>query len=89
MAKVKNRRDNHNTKRPSSRAAYGESSGSRQLRSEKRTTPQKRDFDYRQESKDFEQLNPNILVGRNPVTEALKNGREIDKLMVSSSEGSM
>ena len=89
MAKVKNRRDNHNTKRPSSRAAYGESSGSRQLRSEKRTTPQKRDFDYRQESKDFEQLNPNILVGRNPVTEALKNGRKIDKLMVSSSEGSM
>jgi len=28
-------------------------------------------------------------VGRNPVTEALKSGREIDKLVVSSTEGSM
>ena len=31
----------------------------------------------------------NIIVGRNPVTEALRSGREIDKLMVSSEEGSM
>ena len=30
-----------------------------------------------------------IIVGRNPVTEALKSGREIDKLVVSSAEGSM
>ena len=33
--------------------------------------------------------NSNIIVGRNPVTEALKSGREIDKLVVSSAEGSM
>ena len=31
----------------------------------------------------------NIIVGRNPETEALRSGREIDKLMVSSEEGSM
>ena len=31
----------------------------------------------------------NILVGRNPVTEALRAGREIDKLLVSSREGSI
>lgn len=31
----------------------------------------------------------NVIVGRNPVTEALKSGREIDKLMVSSEDGSM
>ena len=31
----------------------------------------------------------NIIVGRNPVTEAFRSGREIDKLMVSSEEGSM
>lgn len=31
----------------------------------------------------------NILVGRNPVTEALRAGREIDKILVSSKEGSI
>ena len=31
----------------------------------------------------------NVIVGRNPVTEALKSGREIDKLMVSAEDGSM
>ena len=31
----------------------------------------------------------NVIVGRNPVTEALKAGREIDKILVSSREGSI
>ncbi|MGN1334454.1 MAG: 23S rRNA (guanosine(2251)-2'-O)-methyltransferase RlmB [Anaerovoracaceae bacterium] len=31
----------------------------------------------------------NIIVGRNPVAEALKSGRDIDKLMVSAEEGSV
>ena len=31
----------------------------------------------------------NIIVGRNPVTEALKSGRDIDKLMISTEDGSM
>lgn len=30
-----------------------------------------------------------MIIGRNPVIEALKNGREVDKLCVSSKEGSM
>lgn len=38
---------------------------------------------------DFEQPSVNVIVGRNPVTEALKSGREIDKLLVSATEGSM
>ena len=107
MAKVKNRRDNHNTKRPSSRAAYssyGESAGSSAMKSGAkkvgkggtagagsgvgRRTTYKPEGAY-DTDKDFAEGNPNVLVGRNPVTEALKNGREIDKLMVSSSEGSM
>ncbi len=31
----------------------------------------------------------NMIVGRNPVTEALKSGRDIDKIMVSAEDGSM
>ena len=98
MAKVKNRRDNHNTKRPSSRAAYasfGESAGSSAMKNgaKKSAAGAGRRPSYKSEGgydaeRDFEP-NPNVIVGRNPVTEALKNGREIDKLMVSSSEGSM
>ena len=97
MAKVKNRRDNHNTKRPSSRAAYasyGESSGSREMRGERKSRPERParpDRAGREQFADrgFDEPNPNVIVGRNPVTEALKNGREIDKLVVSSAEGSM
>ncbi|MCI8608480.1 MAG: 23S rRNA (guanosine(2251)-2'-O)-methyltransferase RlmB [Firmicutes bacterium] len=36
-----------------------------------------------------EQQNTNIIIGRNPVMEALKNDREVDKLLISSREGSM
>ena len=36
-----------------------------------------------------EKPNGSLLVGRNPVTEALKAGRDIDKILVSSKEGSM
>ena len=32
MAKVKNRRDNHNIKRPKSHAGYGESAGTGEMR---------------------------------------------------------
>lgn len=38
----------------------------------------------------FEERNENVIIGRNPVMEALKSGREIDKLLVSGgAEGSM
>ena len=102
MAKVKNRRDNHNTKRPSSRAAYasyGESAGSRGLKDGAKKPSAgrggaagagagsgRRNFE---DDREFGEPNPNVIVGRNPVTEALKNGREIDKLVVSSAVGSM
>lgn len=42
-----------------------------------------------QAAADFGQMPGNVIVGRNPVTEALKSGREIDKLLVSATEGSM
>ncbi len=89
MAKVKNRRDNHNIKRPKSGAGYakfGESTGTTRVKedfSPKKTVkkPVERSFEPREE-------NTNIIVGRNPVIEALKSGREIDKILVTSREGS-
>lgn len=115
MAKVKNRRDNHITKRPKSGSAYeresqGEGSctskgrGSKKndgnalsLKTVRNTVPYRDDFDRKMSrrenpSDDFifdEDISDNILIGRNPIMEAMKNGREIDKLLVSSTEGSM
>ncbi len=102
MAKVKNRRDNHNIKRPKSHAGYGESSGTMEMRerSERRTpakgaserrapaSKEKRNRESRPEY-DRRENDANIIIGRNPVTEALKAGREVDKLLVTSREGSM
>ena len=117
MAKVKNRRDNHNIKRPKSHAGYGESQGTREMREQsgsRRSSGQKdsgqgyrkpasagsRPTYDRKESRpqrsqsqsSFDRTNEpdaNVIIGRNPVTEALKAGREIDKLLVTSREGSM
>ncbi|MBO5994876.1 MAG: 23S rRNA (guanosine(2251)-2'-O)-methyltransferase RlmB, partial [Firmicutes bacterium] len=99
MAKVKNRRDNHNIKRPKSGAGYGESGGTRELRDKRppKDISQKRSFDRsydrgpqrpRFDRPVFEK-DENVIIGRNPVTEALKAGREVDKLLVTSREGSM
>lgn len=40
-------------------------------------------------TKEAAKTKENLIVGRNPITEALKSGREIDKLMVSAEDGSM
>lgn len=87
MAKVKNRRDNHSIKRPKSSAGYKafENKDEKPKKSTRPYTKQKKtekDFD-------FEKENKNILIGRNPVSEALKSGREIDKIYVSNREGSI
>lgn len=98
MAKVKNRRDNHNIKRPKSHAGYGESGGTSELRGsyggrrEERSSRDKQQKPRRRESeplRERKETDANIIIGRNPVTEALKAGREIDKLLVTSREGSM
>lgn len=101
MAKVKNRRDNHNIKRPKSHAgysSYGESRGTGELRSERKSAPSGREGgrnsgEGRRENRDARRKEDtpdvNIIIGRNPVTEAFKAGREIDKLLVTSREGSM
>lgn len=98
MAKVKNRRDNHNIKRPKSSAGYGESAGTRELRRDRaqreefKREPRDRRTPARTRERTFvteEKQDSNIIIGRNPVIEALKAGREIDKLLVTSREGSM
>ena len=47
--------------------------------------PLRRSFEERENR----EPDANIIIGRNPVTEALKAGREVDKLLVTSREGSM
>lgn len=119
MAKVKNKRENHTTKRGTYGYGYGPKEtekGSRGGYGEKQARSRREGFAERenrgrafspQERKDrgmefsparrkptqaeadFEQPSGNVIVGRNPVTEALKSGREIDKLLVSATEGSM
>lgn len=121
MAKVKNRRDNHELKRPKSQAGYtsreerekernsrvehyraksGQKTGSAykapktyssgDSRFNKGAKPERRDFEREKTRVDRnDEVNTNIIVGRNPVTEALKSGREVDKLLVTSREGSM
>ena len=102
MAKVKNRRDNHNIKRPKSHAGYGESAGTGEMRerasrsrqadaSKPRRTGASSETRGRRSFQEREDREPdaNIIIGRNPVTEALKAGREVDKLFVTSREGSM
>ena len=99
MAKVKNRRDNHNIKRPKSHAGYGESAGTGEMRerasrsrqadaSKPRRTGASSETRGRRSFEERENREPdaNIIIGRNPVTEALKAGREVDKLLVTSRE---
>lgn len=129
MAKVKNRRDNHETKRgryyaergrevpgregsgTGRRDGRGQSAGHSTAKSAGRSAarPDRAQRversayrDDRRESFDpfgrsdrydrengFGEPDPNVIIGRNPVTEILKNDRPVDKLMVSSREGSM
>ena len=119
MAKVKNKRANHDTKRGRYYAERGrempghetqgrngstgkqERSGNagRADRSANAGRPSRPTKPKRAERTDFaggwektdrnDQPDTNLIIGRNPVTEALKSGREVDKLMISSREGSM
>ena len=113
MAKVKNKRENHTTKRGTYGYGYGpkeNANGSRSGRGGQRggrgtsadRSERRSGFssaDRRERYAEFSpekrhaaadlQMPGNVIVGRNPVTEALKNGREIDKLVVSATEGSM
>ena len=123
MAKVKNKRENHVTKRGTYGHGYGpkdsqeagrgcrgqnaggagQNSGRGQGTGRPHSSNSKggrasgsdnsnrgyRDREFQGYDSDFAQAPSNIICGRNPVTEALKSGREIDKLVVSSTEGSM
>ena len=110
MAKVKNRRDNHDTKRGRYYAARGmempgkDGAGRREggrdgrgqgadraARGERSARPAARreSFDPFEKNDRFGEPDPNVIIGRNPVTEILKNDRPVDKLMVSAREGYM
>ena len=115
MAKVKNRRDNHDTKRgryyasrgmempgkegagrrEGSRDGRGQGAGRPSGERKPRPAARRESFDPfekpdRYDRGDrFGEPDPNVIIGRNPVTEILKNDRPVDKLMVSSREGSM
>lgn len=113
MAKVKNKRENHTTKRgtygygygpkenaDSSRSGRGGQRGGRGSSADR--SDRRKDFSFADRKDRYAEFSPekryaeagtqepgNVIVGRNPVTEALKSGREIDKLVVSATEGSM
>ncbi len=113
MAKVKNKRENHTTKRGTYGYGYGpkeNADGSRNGRGGQRggrgsfadrdgrrsgsfsADRRERYAEFSPEKRHADadlQMPSNVIVGRNPVTEALKSGREIDKLVVSATEGSM
>ena len=107
MAKVKNRRDNHDTKRGRYYAARGmempgkEGAGRREGGRDGRSAAagkaadrsargtRRESFDPFEKNDRIQEADPNLIIGRNPVTEILKNDRPVDKLMVSSREGSM
>ncbi len=105
MAKVKNKRENHTTKRGTYGYGYGpknQNEGSGQAGQKK---PAARRADSESGSRndtpgigkiggtfafaENAETGENLIVGRNPVTEALKSGRQIDKLVACSTEGSM
>lgn len=117
MAKVKNKRENHTTKRGTYGYGYGPKetaggnrSGQGSQRAGRRSAPDRNDrrneFSSEERKARYAEFSPekqyrahtgadggtlpaHVIVGRNPVAEALKSGREIDKLVVSATEGSM
>lgn len=95
MAKVKNKRENHNTKREQyyrerGRDFYPQKSSSQrngsQMGGSQRRVSSARKEPFTEERPMEER---SLLIGRNPVMEALRSGREIDKLLVSGREGSL
>lgn len=98
MAKVKNKRENHTTKRGTYGHGYGPKDDTANKRAASARAAQRNEKGSRSEAGErsydsavslAEHSAANIIVGRNPVIEAVKNGREIDKLLVSVTEGSM
>ncbi len=107
MTKVKNKRENHDTKRvryyaergreyskttpKSGGVAENKRSHGDKDRDKAKDINRDRDRDRYSDRDRYRegQAADNVIIGRNPVMEALKSGREVDKLMVSGREGSM
>ena len=79
-------RDRHDFERRDERRPYGDKPAfERGPRPERRDD--RREFDRRPERPmDEEPMESNLLVGRNPIREALKAGRDIEKLLVARGE---
>lgn len=68
---------------------YGAGAGQRERAVSKDFAQSDRGTGYGAGYGSYGEPDANIIIGRNPVMEALKNDREVDKLMISSREGSM
>ncbi len=95
MAKRDNPRlRNENNKRSGKNTRAQKQAAAQRKEAPKRERRPRPSFDDRgmgrgYDDRSFEERNSNVIIGRNPVMEALKSGREIDKILVSSGEGSI
>ena len=81
-----NKRSGKNTRAQKQQAAARKEAPKR----ERRPRPvEDRGYGRGFDERSFEERNSNIIIGRNPVMEALKSGREIDKILVSAGDGSI
>ena len=81
-----NKRSGKNTRAQKQQAAARKEAPKR----ERRPRPaEDRGYGRGFDDRTFEERNSNIIIGRNPVMEALKSGREIDKILVSAGDGSI
>jgi hypothetical protein len=81
-----NKRSGKNTRAQKQQAAARKEAPKR----ERRPRPaEDRGYGRGFDDRSFEERNSNIIIGRNPVMEALKSGREIDKILVSAGDGSI
>lgn len=87
--KIRTKENNRGTKPHSAKRDSRREQKPRKEQLSRRETASRKEYGARSIGAANEELPANILVGRNPITEALKNDREIDKILVSSQEGSV
>lgn len=87
--KIRTKENNRGTKPYSAKRDSRREQKPRKEQLSRRETASRKEYGARSIGAANEELLANILVGRNPITEALKNDREIDKILVSSQEGSV
>jgi len=82
-AKSTRRSDNRSENKYDARSTRAEKSSYQKDERKTKTTRAERAYSPRVDrARSFEIENPNLLIGRNPITEAIKAGREIDKILM-------